>query len=249
MMRVLKVVAEGITTSFRYPHFVQTIHPTFEMPPPATLYGHICSALGEWVDPQGIEFACHFTFEGRAVDLEHIHVLKRGSGRAMEGSDLPEALSGNVNPFERHLLFRPRLVLYLNRPEWAAAFRSPRYAVVLGRSQDLFTYTRVETVELAAAQQAYLEHTLMPYEMATATPRGYTVLMPRYLDYHNGRQPAFARYVVLHERVPTSELRTFVGRDAATYWIDPESPEDKGQHLGLVFQSFVGDAHESLSLA
>jgi len=46
-MRVLKVVAEGPITSFRYPHFMQQIHPSFQMPPPATIYGHISSALGK----------------------------------------------------------------------------------------------------------------------------------------------------------------------------------------------------------
>ena len=33
-MKVLKIVAEGLTTSFRYPHFMQQIHPSFQMPPP-----------------------------------------------------------------------------------------------------------------------------------------------------------------------------------------------------------------------
>ena len=34
-----------------------------------------------------------------------------------------KALEGNVNPFRRELLFHPQLTLYLNRPEWAAAFQ------------------------------------------------------------------------------------------------------------------------------
>ncbi|MCX8024170.1 MAG: CRISPR-associated protein Cas5, partial [Thermanaerothrix sp.] len=80
-MKVLKIIAEGITTSFRYPHFMQVIQPTFEMPPPATIYGHICSALGYWVEPEGIEFAYHFTYQTKFDDLEHIHVLKPGSGK------------------------------------------------------------------------------------------------------------------------------------------------------------------------
>ena len=50
-MRVLKVTLEGITTSFRYPHFMVNVQPSYRMPPPATIYGHICSALGEWVSP------------------------------------------------------------------------------------------------------------------------------------------------------------------------------------------------------
>ena len=53
-MRVLKIVAEVSITSFRRPHFMWGIQPTFRMPPPATIYGHICSALGDTVPPEGI---------------------------------------------------------------------------------------------------------------------------------------------------------------------------------------------------
>ena len=44
-LELVKVVAEGLITSFRYPHFMWQKQPTFEMPPPATIYGHICSAV------------------------------------------------------------------------------------------------------------------------------------------------------------------------------------------------------------
>jgi len=64
-MEALKVTAEGLTTSFRYPHFVQGVQPTYEMPPPATVYGLVCGVLGEWFDPRGVRFALHFTFAGR----------------------------------------------------------------------------------------------------------------------------------------------------------------------------------------
>ncbi|MCX8026148.1 MAG: CRISPR-associated protein Cas5, partial [Thermanaerothrix sp.] len=206
-MRVLKVVAEGITTSFRYPHFMQGIHPTFQMPPPATIYGHICSALGEWFDPSGVQFAYHFTHQGRARnrDLEHIILLTPSTGY-LPDTRIPKVLEGNVNPFERDLLFQPRLTLYINRPEWEAAFRSPRYAVTLGRSQDLFTYTFVGVVELIQAEHAYFEHTLVPHEMALRIQRGVTVLMPRYLDYTRNRAPAFSRYVVISDRVFSDEF-------------------------------------------
>lgn len=239
-MHVLKVVAEGMTTSFRYPHFMQGVHPTFEMSPPATIYGHICSALGEWVSPEGVEFAYHFTHQGSFEDVEHVHVLALSSGK-LPGTGLPKVLEGVVNPFKRTLLFRPRLVLYLNRPEWEAAFRSPHYAVVLGRSQDLFTYTRVEVVELVRAERAYFEHTLAPYRMALQTGRGYVVLMPRFLDYAQGRAPTFARYVVLNQRLYSGEFLLFAHLPAEReFWVDPTSAEDQGAHLGLAFHTFVG---------
>lgn len=248
-MRVLKVVAEGFTTSFRYPHFMQGVHPTFEMPPPATIYGHICSALGEWVSPEGVEFAYHFTYQARFDDVEHIHVVTASSGK-LPRTKLPKVLEGAVNPFKRTMLFNPRLVLYLNRPEWEAAFRSPRYVVVLGRSQDLFTYTSVSVVELMRAEHAYFEHTLVPYKMALQAGRGYAVLMPRFLDYANGRAPTFARYVVLNRRVHSSEFLRFAGLAVETeFWIDPTSPESNGAHLGLAFHTFVGEYDDNPFMA
>jgi len=249
-MRVLKVVAEGLTTSFRYPHFMQQIQPSFPMPPPATIYGHICSALGEWFEPAGVRFAYHFTYQGQVKDKEHIIVLSAAGG-TLPGTKIPKVLEGNVNPFDRDLLFQPRLVLYLNRPEWETAFRSPRYAVALGRSQDLFTYTQVGIVELEQTDRAYFEHTLAPYEMALQVERGVTMLMPRFLDYSRKRAPTFDRYVVIQDRVhlPSDAGYQFAQTSQGPFWIDPTTPLVKGAHLGVSFLSFTGENSDSLSLA
>lgn len=247
-MRVLKVVAEGLTTSFRYPHFMQQVHPSYPMPPPATIYGHIASALGEWFDPEGVQFAYHFTAQGSVQDMEHIIVLSAASGK-LPATNIPKVLEGNVNPFRRELLFQPRLTLYVNRPEWEKAFRSPRYAVVLGRSQDLFAYTQIEVVDLQQASRAYFEHTLLPHQMATQVGRGVTVLMPRYLDYARKRVPVFSRYVMLQERVHSSDFYTFGVSHLTTFWIDPAAPCYRDAYLGLAFHSFTGDDGETFMLA
>jgi len=220
---------------------MQGVHPTFEMPPPATIYGHICSALGEWISPEGVKFAYHFTYGGAFDDVEHIHVLTPSSG-ILRDTKLPKVLEGAVNPFKRSILFKPRLVLYLNKPEWEAAFRSPLYTVVLGRSQDLFTYTSISIVELVQAKHAYFEHTLLPYRMVFQTGRGYAVLMPRFLDYEHSRTATFARYIVLKQRVRTVEFLHFAGIPVdSEFWIDPTSPGYEGDRLGLAFHTFVGD--------
>ncbi|OQY98812.1 MAG: type I-B CRISPR-associated protein Cas5 [Chloroflexi bacterium UTCFX4] len=245
-MRVLKVVAEGITTSFRYPHFMQGIHPSFEMPPPATIYGHVCSALGEWFDPSGVLFAYHFTHEGKCEDVEHIHVLAPEGGK-LKGTDIPKVLGGAVNPFKREIFFKPRLTLYLNKPEWASAFRSPHYAVALGRSQDLFTYTSVAEIELERAEGAYFEHTLAPYQASLMTATGYVALMPRFLDYYNNRRPTFARYVILKRRV--TELMQFEGLPKNDYWIDPTAPRVQDLPLGLWFHSWTGEYDDAPRMA
>ncbi|MBW7883426.1 MAG: CRISPR-associated protein Cas5 [Caldilineaceae bacterium] len=237
-MKALKVVAEGLTTSFRYPHFMQEVQPSYDMPPPATIYGHICSVLGEWFDPSGVEFAYHFTFEGKSIDLEHTIAVSASTGK-LPKSSWPKVLSGKVMPFKREVLFRPRLILYINRPDWLAAFLSPRYAVVLGRSQDLMTYTRVTTVELEKTDRAYFEHTLAPYDMALQLGRGTAALMPRWVDYSRNRVPQFGRYIVLRDRVvlPEDTLQ-FSHLAYGPYWVDPESAIHKNTHLGLCFHQF-----------
>lgn len=248
-MRVLKIVAEGLTTSFRYPHFIQSVHPTFPMPPPSTIYGHIASALGEWFDPEGVQFAYHFSYAAKERDIEHTIIVAPSSGQ-LKGSDIPKVLEGKVNPFYRELFFFPRLTLYINREEWLPAFQSPRYPVVLGRSQDLFSYTQVSVVTLAQAGEAYFEHTLLPYNANRQTGRGYAILMPRYLDNQRMRYPDFARYFVVEERVSSREFLWFGHKpEGLRYWIDPDSTEIKGERLGLSWLRFVGEDDETYLLA
>ncbi len=251
-MLVLKVVAEGITTSFRYPHFMQQVHPSFDTPPPATIYGHIASALGEWFDPKGVKFAYHFTYSAKARDKEHIIVLTAATG-VLKGTQEPKVLEGNVNPFDRELLFHPRLTLYINRPEWEPHFRHPHYPVVLGRSQDLFTYTQVGLVEIQRADSAYFENTILPYRANRRTYRGYAVLLPRYLDYANKRQATFDRYFIIRDRVESKDFLWFEEQPGEPpteyYWVDPETPEVNGAHRGLEWISFVEDDNEAGPLA
>ncbi len=247
-MRVLKIVAEGVTTSFRYPHFVQGVQPTYDMPPPATIYGHICSALGELVPPQDIAFAYHFTTQGRVDDIEHVHVLNSTTGK-IPGTTIPKVLEGNVNPFKRTLLFYPRLTLYLNRPEWWSAFHSPRYAVVLGRSQDLCSYTQVEILDLPTADHVYFEHTLLPYSMATQIRTGVVSLLPRYLDPEHNRHPMFDRYLLLQQRIQSREMIRFGDATSSPYFIDPQSPVHDDAQRGLYFHHFVESEYAANPMA
>jgi CRISPR-associated protein Cas5t len=158
-------------------------------------------------------------------------------------------LEGRVNPFKRELLFQPKLTLYLNHPEWIDAFRSPHYTVVLGRSQDLFTYTSLQVIELQQVERAYFEHTLLPYDMAVRVGEGITELLPRYLDYERKRTPTFARYLLLENRVHSDNFWFTETKDQNRFWIDPTSQQDQGAHLGLMFHSFIGEQHEAISLA
>jgi len=238
-MQVLKIQAEGLTTSFRYPHFMTGVQPTYEMPPPATIYGHIASALGRWFDPSEARFALRFAYERKMTDVETTILLKSSGGKLPQDKSLPKVLEGKANPFQREILFFPRLTLYIDRPDWMDAFRHPHYAVALGRSQDLFTYTSVEIIQLKRAEDAYLQDILLPEHFARRTGAGRVVLMPRWIDYAHRRRPTFQRYVMLNRRVHTRQLFRWEGEPDPDLWVDPTEPKLDGDPLGLVFLSWV----------
>ncbi len=232
-LTALRVTLEGPVTSFRYPFFAQGVHPTLELPPPATVHGLICSVAGDWIDkPATVCFGYTFTHQGKFEDYEHLHFF----------GEKPK-----MNPFVRHLLFEPRLTLYLDYPDLDsldAAFRSPAYTLCLGRSQDLMNCTEIKRVELQAAEQAYFEGTLLPPNLAPYVD-GATVIMTlaRFVDHH--RVPSWDQYALLRGRArfPTDGLQAEGAPQQV--WVDPEVRE-WAQYpelsRGVCFHSFVGEA-------
>jgi CRISPR-associated protein Cas5t len=222
-LRVLKVVIAGTVTSFRYPHFVQGVQPTYEMPPPSTIYGLICAVTGEFEPPEAFEFGVHFTYEAKFNDLEHIHL------------DVPYRMA---NPFQRELLYNPVLTLYLAPERYREAFERPYYPLALGRSQDLMTRRgEVETVTLERADSAYFEHTLLPAEYAPRFQRTIAATMARYIDQR--RRAAWGQYAILKERVlyPDHEDSFRVGYEPV--WVDPTAPLYEGRARGVVLHRFT----------
>ena len=240
-LSVLKVVVEGAVTSFRYPHLTQGFQPTFEMPPPSTIYGHICSAAGNYVEVDGWEFGYHFTHAGKFVDYkEHLHQ------------------SDPIQPFpiNRELLFKPRLELYLTKLEWKDYFLNPQYSVILGRSQDLMRYAYIEEKTLVRADRAYFEHTLLPLSMAPRLGKAtIAVTMPRYVNPR--RQVEWGSYCILQDSTPYPPISSsrfaewedeenegliFSGDDFPL-WVDPEAPgyrRDKSLKRAIWFHSLTG---------
>ncbi len=226
---VVKVVMRGAVTSFRYPHFIQGVQPTYEMPPPSTLYGHLCSATGRLEPLDDIEFAIHFTYVAKQRDVEHTHL------------SVPYI---QANPFQRELLFFPRLTLYIAPVHYLEAFLAPYYPVVLGRSQDLMTYESVEVVALRLARRAYFEHTLIPQSGAIYFRRSVAVTMARYIDPVS-RQPEWDHYAILKDRslYPSEDIP--VDSSYPTVWVDSDSADPttreayQGCYRGLIFQRFT----------
>lgn len=262
---VAKVTIEAPVVSFRYPHFLIGRQPSFDVPPPSTIFGHIASALGEW-PTSPIQFAYAFSSRGRARDLEHQHIISRTSGKFPPGNVvdplwtmpvpppgkkltkkqqeprvLEKTTEAVVQPHHRDFLFDVRLELYLDPPELADAFRSPVFPVVLGRSQDLASVTRVEVVELPSADRGYLEKTILPGELRRRLPWGVTTLMPRYISPPPERRPAFSPYIVLREPVFVGYGTKFsrhlmdIAGEADQWWTDPQTEDRHGGRRLLWF--------------
>ncbi|MDX2078910.1 MAG: CRISPR-associated protein Cas5 [bacterium] len=231
-MRVLKVVVEGMVTSFRYPHFLVGIHPTYEMPPPATIYGHVCSAVGEVIPTDATQFAYHFQYQTKFKDYEHLHFI------ADEGL--------KMSPQTRELLFKPRLTLYLSNADLLPYFQSPFYPVVLGRAQDLMTYTHVSIIELQPADRAFYTGTLLTLmQSAQIGGHSFAMQMPRYID--ENRHTYWGQYAVLPDEkgvspviYPNNGSLDFGNLDI---WIDPETdarhPYKKDLQRGVIWHDWT----------
>lgn len=250
-MRALRVEVEAPVCSFRYPHFLVGRQLSFDMPPPSTIFGHVASALGEWPDPASLRFAYRFAVLGKGEDLENQHIVVPATGRfEADGENHPKALDATVQPAKREFLLGAQLLLYLDRPDLAEAFVTPRFPVVLGRSQDLACYTKVEQVTLERSDRAYFEHTILPFEFRRRTGRGLTVLMPRYVGPPPLREADFDRFIVLRDTVyhlPHGEGDRFGSRQMVhpddtplELWVDPDSPERSGMHRAVWLDGFVG---------
>jgi len=250
-MRVARVFIHADVTSFRHPFFVTGRQPGFDFPPPSTVHGHCASALGQWSDPATFHFGLHFTFRARASDLEHQHLTQalgprsRRTIRTSEG-EARATTEASVQPVWRDLLFDCRLTLYLP-VDLAAAFRSPVFPVVLGRSQDLAEVVAVDEVELTRPVRARLEHTLLPRSVRPCVRFGATVLLTRYVSPAPEREAVFAQYIALREPVFLGEganaNRLFVtvpGIDLEPLWVDESHLDEEGFARGVWIHRLMG---------
>lgn len=220
-LTVLKVQSSAQTTSFRYPRVQVGRLPSFEMPPPATIYGHLAGVLGEWFEPHDLEFAYTFTHSGRANDLETIHPIERGSGRASltkRGWAYPINVECSPNVQRREFLLHPRLTLYLKSSDSEILnrlrdrFLSPYYGYVIGRSQDLATCSSAEFAQLESSERCYFAQSLLPFEWRPWVIPGLTVLLPSSIDYTKNRLAVQQRYL----QVTQPALRVTPGSDDVT---------------------------------
>ena len=135
MLNGIRIDLIAYTASFRVPCFVGH-QITLPVPPLSMIYGMISAAMGRIIHPNEVEWlAFRCQHEGVASDLEAIVTFDRGQARSI-------AVPKGRNVIQREFLLLPHLTLYLPS-EWRRAFERPRYALLLGRTQDLATVDRI----------------------------------------------------------------------------------------------------------
>jgi CRISPR-associated protein Cas5t len=223
------------------------------MPPPATIYGHICSAVGEWLRPSSLRFSYFFAPLAKGSDYEHVYQFSTGSGKRDKKLGCSQNLKGELVPVWRDFMLNPKLILYLDAPGYLEqlynCFRSPRYPVILGRSQDIAGYRKVEVVSLESASSGYFENTLLPWTFRLRTKVGTPTIMPRFIHPDDRQRVSWEPYIILENRLFLLDKVFAEGdmkvnyilrnKDDGETWIDPDSPEAENCKRIVLWHTFV----------
>ncbi len=157
MLDGVRIVLTSYTASFRVPSFVGH-QLTLPVPPLSTIYGLLSAAAGQWVLPEEVAWlAFRCDYESKATDLEAILTVERKK-------QTEDARHVGRNVIHREFLALPHVTLYLPS-KWAAPFLRPRYALLLGRTQDVASVECVKPVTLEPVGEGEVSGVLLPLEL------------------------------------------------------------------------------------
>lgn len=157
----IRITLAAYTASFRVPSFIGH-QLTLPVPPLSTIYGLLSAAAGRWVLPEEVAWlAFRCDYESKAVDLEAIYQFDRPDESALPA---PKPYPKTRKVLNREFLTMPHLTLYLPS-EWAAVFIRPRYALLLGRTQDVASAECIKPVTLEPVSEGDVTGVLLPLEL------------------------------------------------------------------------------------
>lgn len=157
MVSGIRITLTAYTASFRVPSFVGH-QLTLPVPSLATVYGMLSAAAGQWVRPDDVAWlAFRCQYEAKATDLEAIVAIERSKPQ-----DTPSPKTRNV--IQREFLLLPQLTLYLPT-NWRAPFERPRYALLLGRTQDVAAVESMMPVTMEDVEAGQVSGVLLPLEL------------------------------------------------------------------------------------
>jgi CRISPR-associated protein Cas5t len=178
MKRFIKMECSGWFNSFRQPDF-HTYHKTLPLPPKTTIGGMIGGALGispmevndKWLKTNRFQVGIVGQNNGKASDLWQI--------RKYEGEQIKAYQSGKEKaPYRtavivRELLFNSQFCIYLSFNDDGdfdlvkAHLENPKWALSLGREDELVLIKTLETVQLLEVENKYYQNTVLPFDANT----------------------------------------------------------------------------------
>lgn len=177
-MRFLKIKCQGAFNSYRQPDF-HTYHKTLTLPPKTTIAGLMGSALGispaevneEWLLKEKFKMGIVGTANGQANDLWQIRKYESKQIKAYQtGKELTPYKTAVI---VRELLYQSKITLYLhfeNSEDYdllLQAFLSPKWALSLGREDELIKIVSVEDVEFNIVEEEHrLRETVVAGDLA-----------------------------------------------------------------------------------
>ncbi|WP_078856373.1 CRISPR-associated protein Cas5 [Streptomyces sp. NBRC 109706] len=147
--------------SFRDPLF-PGLSRGLPVPPPSTVRGLLAAATGELAET--LPFGMAVRVEGRGIDAETYHPVLSNATSPTVGGRAPAA-KGGMTLRDRAFLAGVHLTLWLPGEEGeriARALRRPRWALRLGRSQDLVHPKARDRVLLEPAGEAAVGYAVAP---------------------------------------------------------------------------------------
>lgn len=196
-MRALHATICAVTASFRPPGISAGYQVTLPVPPLSTVYGLLSAAVGRDVSPEEVWVGYRFHCEAEAEDLEKI-IIFSPSGPNWD----PKMGQVRSMPIRRQFLLKPVLHLYLPPEDqlWRALY-TPRYPLLLGRSQDVATVESLEWVELTPAWEGEAEGVILPFP--TPGVQSFVYSLPTYLPTHPPRRALSVKpFQVVSQRQP-----------------------------------------------
>lgn len=160
-LQAIRIEIAAYTASFRVPSFVG-YQLTLPVPPLSTIFGLLSAAAGQWITPHDVEWlAYRCAYESRVLDVETIVQIEREKPHS---APRPRKPPQTTNVKYREFLLFPCLVLYLP-PGWVQVFRCPRFALLLGRTQDVAYVATMNMTELVPVHSGETGGILLPFEL------------------------------------------------------------------------------------
>lgn len=220
MRDAIRVTLTAYTASFRAPPFIGH-QLTLPVPPLSTVFGLLSAAKGEWVLPDYIPWlAYRCEYEAMEWDLEFIVQIERGGPEQVPQVRRPDTYT----ILRRQFLAFPKLTLYLPL-DWETPFRRPRYALLLGRTQDVATVEEIASTTLEPVREGEVGGVLLPIEiiMKTGAPAWLHNLPVAFTDEPQRRPLRMHIFGVVDAHHPTylQDIDGWLVKDTQTGWVVP----------------------------